>query len=202
MIPYKEMKIPQPHWSSSRTTAGTSRDAGRARRRRGPRALRRSVAGLAFFDGPGGTQVPGRGDRRDRRLPAHGEREPRRRRSTRAARPRRSSTRRAAAAGRLPRLLARRGRLRREHDDAQLRADARGRRASCAPATRSSCTRLDHDGNVAPWLELAHDRDLDRPVRASIDDECRLDLDRPRARSCPSGRASSRSRGPRTRSAR
>ena len=38
------------------------------------------------------------------------------------------------------------------------------------------CTRLDHDGNVAPWLEIAHDRDL--TVRfADVDDECRLDLD-------------------------
>jgi len=37
------------------------------------------------------------------------------------------------------------------------------------------CTRLDHDGNVAPWLELARDRGL--TVRfAEIDDECRLDL--------------------------
>ncbi len=38
------------------------------------------------------------------------------------------------------------------------------------------CTRLDHDGNVAPWLELARDRGL--TVRfAEIDEECRLDLD-------------------------
>jgi cysteine desulfurase family protein (TIGR01976 family) len=38
------------------------------------------------------------------------------------------------------------------------------------------CTKLDHDGNVSPWLELAHDRKL--AVRfAEIDDECRLDLD-------------------------
>ena len=38
------------------------------------------------------------------------------------------------------------------------------------------CTRLDHDGNVSPWLELAHDKEL--VVRfAEIDDECRLDLD-------------------------
>jgi cysteine desulfurase family protein (TIGR01976 family) len=37
------------------------------------------------------------------------------------------------------------------------------------------CTRLDHDGNVAPWLELAHDRGL--TVRfAEIDDDCRLDV--------------------------
>ena len=38
------------------------------------------------------------------------------------------------------------------------------------------CTRLDHDGNIAPWLEIAHDRGL--TVRfADVDDECRLDLD-------------------------
>ncbi len=37
------------------------------------------------------------------------------------------------------------------------------------------CTRLDHDGNVAPWLELAHDRDL--VVRfCEVDADCRLDL--------------------------
>jgi len=38
------------------------------------------------------------------------------------------------------------------------------------------CTRLDHDGNVSPWLELAHDKGL--TVRfAEVDRECRLDLD-------------------------
>ena len=37
-------------------------------------------------------------------------------------------------------------------------------------------TRLDHDANVAPWLELARDREL--VVRfADIDQDCRLDLD-------------------------
>src|SRR5947208_1387882 len=38
-------------------------------------------------------------------------------------------------------------------------------------------TRLDHDGNVAPWLELA--RDLDLVVRFADlrDDDCTLDLD-------------------------
>jgi cysteine desulfurase family protein (TIGR01976 family) len=42
------------------------------------------------------------------------------------------------------------------------------------------CTRLDHDGNVAPWLELAHDRGL--TVRfADVDAECRLDLDHVRS---------------------
>jgi cysteine desulfurase family protein (TIGR01976 family) len=37
------------------------------------------------------------------------------------------------------------------------------------------CTRLDHDGNVSPWLELARDKGL--TVRfAEIDHECRLDV--------------------------
>src|SRR5436190_23372397 len=43
------------------------------------------------------------------------------------------------------------------------------------PGDEVIVTRLDHDGNVAPWLELQ--RDLDIVVRfADIDDECRLDL--------------------------
>jgi cysteine desulfurase family protein (TIGR01976 family) len=42
------------------------------------------------------------------------------------------------------------------------------------------CTRLDHDGNVSPWLELARDKGL--IVRfADVDDECRLDLDQLRS---------------------
>jgi selenocysteine lyase/cysteine desulfurase len=37
-------------------------------------------------------------------------------------------------------------------------------------------TKLDHDGNVSPWLELAHDRDL--VVRfVDIQDDCTLDLE-------------------------
>ncbi len=37
------------------------------------------------------------------------------------------------------------------------------------------CTKLDHDGNVSPWLELARDKGM--TVRfADVDDECRLDL--------------------------
>jgi cysteine desulfurase family protein (TIGR01976 family) len=38
------------------------------------------------------------------------------------------------------------------------------------------CTQLDHDGNISPWLELAHDRGF-RVQLARVDDECRLDLD-------------------------
>ena len=38
------------------------------------------------------------------------------------------------------------------------------------------CTKLDHDGNVSPWLELAHDRGFVVKF-AEIDEECRLDLE-------------------------
>jgi cysteine desulfurase family protein (TIGR01976 family) len=42
------------------------------------------------------------------------------------------------------------------------------------------CTKLDHDGNVSPWLELARDKGL--TVRfADVDDDCRLDLDQLRS---------------------
>jgi cysteine desulfurase family protein (TIGR01976 family) len=37
-------------------------------------------------------------------------------------------------------------------------------------------TTLDHDGNVSPWLELAHDKGL-VVHRCAIDGECRLELD-------------------------
>jgi cysteine desulfurase family protein (TIGR01976 family) len=42
------------------------------------------------------------------------------------------------------------------------------------------CTQLDHDGNVAPWLELAHDRGFVVKF-AEVDEECRLDLDQLRS---------------------
>ena len=42
------------------------------------------------------------------------------------------------------------------------------------------CTKLDHDGNVSPWLELAHDKGLSVHF-CEVDDECRLDLDHLRA---------------------
>jgi cysteine desulfurase family protein (TIGR01976 family) len=38
------------------------------------------------------------------------------------------------------------------------------------------CTQLDHDGNVSPWLELAHDRGFVVKF-AEVDADCRLDLD-------------------------
>jgi len=38
------------------------------------------------------------------------------------------------------------------------------------------CTKLDHDGNVSPWLELAHDQGFVVKF-AEVDEECRLDLE-------------------------
>ena len=38
------------------------------------------------------------------------------------------------------------------------------------------CTKLDHDGNISPWLELARDKHLTVQF-AEIDADCRLDLD-------------------------
>jgi cysteine desulfurase family protein (TIGR01976 family) len=44
------------------------------------------------------------------------------------------------------------------------------------PGDEILVTRLDHDGNVSPWLELAHDRDL--VVRfVDIHEDCTLDMD-------------------------
>ncbi|MDQ3669366.1 MAG: cysteine desulfurase-like protein [Actinomycetota bacterium] len=44
------------------------------------------------------------------------------------------------------------------------------------PGDEIIVTRLDHDANVSPWLELA--RDLELVVRyADVDDDCRLDVD-------------------------
>jgi cysteine desulfurase family protein (TIGR01976 family) len=37
------------------------------------------------------------------------------------------------------------------------------------------CTKLDHDGNISPWLELAHDRGFVVKF-AEVDEECRLDV--------------------------
>ena len=38
------------------------------------------------------------------------------------------------------------------------------------------CTQLDHDGNISPWLELARDRGFIVQL-ARVDDDCRIDLD-------------------------
>ncbi len=44
------------------------------------------------------------------------------------------------------------------------------------PGDEIICTKLDHDANIAPWLELAHDKGLVVHL-VEVDEECRLDLD-------------------------
>ena len=129
---------------------------------------------LAFFDGPGGTQVP------DSVIDAI------------AAYLRESN---ANAGGAFETSRATDALLERAHDVAAgfLGATAdevafgantttlnfalsRAAARDWCPGDEIVCTRLDHDANVAPWLELAHDRDL--TVRfCDVDGECRLDLE-------------------------
>src|SRR5215831_9406097 len=37
-------------------------------------------------------------------------------------------------------------------------------------------TKLDHDANISPWLEIAHDKGV-RVNLVDLDDQCRIDLD-------------------------
>jgi cysteine desulfurase family protein (TIGR01976 family) len=134
-------------------------------------ALRRP---LAFFDGPGGTQVPDSVIRaiadclRTANANLGGPFETSRRADEIVA------TAHSAAAGFLgatPEELAF-GANMTTLNFALTRAAARDWQAG----DEIVCTKLDHDGNVAPWLELAHDQGL--TVRfAEIDDDCRLDVE-------------------------
>jgi cysteine desulfurase family protein (TIGR01976 family) len=134
-------------------------------------ALRRD---LAFFDGPGGTQVPDSvieaiaGYLRESNANLGGPFETSRRSDALVARAH------EVAAGFLnatPDEVAF-GQNMTTLNFALSRAAAREWREG----DEVVCTQLDHDGNVSPWLELAHDKGL--TVRlARVDDECRLDLD-------------------------
>jgi cysteine desulfurase family protein (TIGR01976 family) len=128
---------------------------------------------LVFFDGPGGTQVPdevidaiARYFREDN-ANLGGEFETSRR-SDRVL-----TDARLAAAGFLgcsPEEVAF-GQNMTTLNFALTRTLGRGLKAG----DEILCTRLDHDGNVAPWLHLA--RDLDLTVRfAELTEECRIDL--------------------------
>jgi cysteine desulfurase family protein (TIGR01976 family) len=129
---------------------------------------------LAFFDGPGGTQVP------DSVIEAIGDylREANANLGGPFETSRRSDAlvteAHAAAAGFLNATI----------DEVAFGANmttlnfalSRAAARDWQPDDEIVCTKLDHDGNVSPWLELAHDRGL--TVRfAEVDDECRLDVD-------------------------
>jgi cysteine desulfurase family protein (TIGR01976 family) len=129
---------------------------------------------LAFFDGPGGTQVPDEVIEaiarylRESNANVGGEYE-----TSRATEALIASARLAGAdwLGCTPEEVVF-GANMTTLNFALTRAAARDWKAGDEVVV----TRLDHDANVAPWLELAHDRDL--VVRfADIRDDCTLDLD-------------------------
>jgi cysteine desulfurase family protein (TIGR01976 family) len=129
---------------------------------------------LAFFDGPGGTQVPDEVIEaiarylRESNANVGGEYE-----TSRATEALIASARLAGAdwLGCTPEEVVL-GANMTTLNFALTRAAARDWKAGDEVVV----TRLDHDANVAPWLELAHDRDL--VVRfADIRDDCTLDLD-------------------------
>ena len=130
---------------------------------------------LAFFDGPGGTQVPDSvidaiaGYLRDANANLGGAFETSRElgRAGRAAR---------ETAAEFLNATRRRGRVRREHDDAQLRPLAHGGARVAGGRRGRSARSSTTTANVSPWLELAHDKGLVVNF-AEVDDECRLDLD-------------------------
>jgi len=132
------------------------------------------ASGTAFFDGPGGTQVPESviqaiGDYlRDSNANVGGEFE--RSRQTEAL----IADARAASAGFLgcsPEEIAF-GASMTSLNFSLTRAAAR----ELSPGDEVVVTRLDHDANVSPWLELA--LDLGLTIRfAEIRDDCTLDLD-------------------------
>ena len=129
---------------------------------------------LAFFDGPGRHAGPRLRDRRDRRLSPQLEREPRRAVRDVERTDALSERARATAAGFLnatpDEVLF--GANMTTLNFALSRTAARDWQAG----DEIVCTQLDHDGNVSPWLELAHDKSLTVHF-ADVDDECRLDLD-------------------------
>ena len=152
---------------------------------------------LAFFDGPGGTQCPDAvieaiaGYLRESNANIGGavRDEPADRRA------RRARARRAAAfLGCTPEEVA----FGAEHDRAQLPAHA-GVRAEWTQGDEIVVTKLDHDANIAPWLELAHD--LGSSSASSGSRTSSRSTRRPRTPALARGRASSHSRSPRTRSA-
>ena len=129
---------------------------------------------LAFFDGPGGTQVPDEvieaiaSYLRDENANVGGEYSTSRATDALVARSRLTG---AGWLGCSPEEVVF-GANMTTLNFALTRAAAREWRAGDEVVV----TRLDHDANVSPWLELARDRDL--VVRfADIRDDCTLDLD-------------------------
>jgi cysteine desulfurase family protein (TIGR01976 family) len=128
----------------------------------------------AFFDGPGGTQVPDTvidaiaGYLRESNANLGGPF---------------GNSRRSDALVAQARLTAA-AFLRCEPDEAFFGANmttlnftlSRTVGRTLAKGDRILCTKLDHDGNIAPWLELAHDLELDVQL-VDVNDDTTLDYD-------------------------
>ena len=133
-------------WPSSRSTS-----------RRRARGSRRSARPLAFFDGPARHAGARRGDRRDRRVPAARQREHGRRVRHEPARTDALIDARQARSRPVPRLRRRTRSAFGANMTTLNFALTRTLGRELAAGDEIVVTRLDHDGNVAPWLELAHD---------------------------------------------
>jgi cysteine desulfurase family protein (TIGR01976 family) len=129
---------------------------------------------LAFFDGPGGTQVP------DSVIDAIGDYL--RSANANLGGPYETSRRTDALVAHAHQTAA--GFLGADTEDVFFGANmttlnfalSRAAARDWQAGDEVVCTKLDHDGNVSPWLELAHDKGLTIRL-AEIDEECRLDLD-------------------------
>ena len=114
--------------------------------------------GFAFFDAPGGTQVPdevGQAIANALRDASGNLGAPYATGARRRGDPRRARRRTPAASS----VRAGRDLVRDEHDDTRLR-DFASRRTGLRARGRGVTTQLDHDGGVAPWVELAADKGL------------------------------------------
>ncbi len=141
------------------------------------RASRRSHRPLAFFDGPGGTQCPDEVIDAIAGLPAARRTPTSARRTSTSIRTDELVERAARDRRALPRLHRRaRSIFGPSMTNAQLPAHADARATTPAAGDEILVTKLDHDANVSPWLEL--ERDLGLVVRfVDVHDELTLDLD-------------------------
>ena len=114
-------------------------------------------SGFAFFDAPGGTQVPDEVGEAIAAALRDASGQPRRAVRDRPRPSRGSSSGAKEDAARFLGCTPGRGRVRDEHDDAELRDQPRRRRDFTA-GDEILTTALDHDGGVAPWVELAADK--------------------------------------------
>ena len=161
--------------------------------RRSARGSRRSTGGSRSSTGRGDA-VPGRGRSTRSRATCASRTRTSARRTRRADAPMRSSSSRRRGPASFLGCTPERDRLRPEHDRAQLPPQPRVR-ADAADGDEIVVTALDHDANVAPWLELAHDlgivvrvAGLTRATSSSTTTDLEREAVRPHARGRLPGR--------------